>query len=69
MAEQYSLFSTVYDMFMDNVPYIEWADSIEQTLKKHGINEKIIICRREYWRVKSLPLSGEGGIFARKGRK
>ena len=43
MAEQYSLFSTVYDMFMDNVPYIEWADSIEQTLKKHGINEGIVL--------------------------
>ena len=43
MAEQYSLFSTVYDMFMDNVPYIEWADNIEQTLKKHGINEGIVL--------------------------
>ena len=43
MAEQYSLFSTVYDMFMDNVPYIEWADSIEQTLKKHGINDGIVL--------------------------
>ena len=43
MAEQYSLFSTVYDMFMDNVPYIEWADGIEQTLKKHGINEGIVL--------------------------
>ena len=43
MAEQYSLFSTVYDMFMDNVPYIEWADSIEQSLKKHGINDGIVL--------------------------
>ena len=43
MAEQYSLFSTVYDLFMDNVPYIEWADSIEQSLKKHGINDGIVL--------------------------
>ena len=43
MAEQYSDFSTVYDMFMDNVPYDEWAESIEHTLKEHGINDGIVL--------------------------
>lgn len=43
MSEQYSDFSTVYDMFMDNVPYDEWAENIVDTLNNHGINDGIIL--------------------------
>ncbi len=35
--ESYTGFAEVYDTFMDNTPYCEWADRIEQYLKKYGI--------------------------------
>ena len=35
--EQYTGFASVYDLFMDNVPYDEWTASIDVLLKKYGI--------------------------------
>lgn len=43
MSEQYSDFSNVYDLFMDNVPYENWADMITKTLKSHGISEGLVL--------------------------
>lgn len=43
MAQQYSDFSNVYDLFMDNVPYEEWAESITETFLKNGISDGIIL--------------------------
>lgn len=40
---QYSDFSNVYDLFMDNVPYDEWADGIEEVLKENGIDDGLIL--------------------------
>ena len=31
--QPYSGFASVYDLFMDNVPYDEWADYVEVLLK------------------------------------
>ena len=31
-------FASVYDMFMDNVPYEEWAEYICDLLRRHQIN-------------------------------
>lgn len=41
--KEYTGFAQVYDLFMDNVPYKEWADYIYELLKENGI-EKGIIC-------------------------
>ena len=35
--EQYTGFARVYDLFMDNVPYDEWAVYIDSLLKENGI--------------------------------
>ena len=35
--EAYTSFAEVYDTFMDNVPYEEWADYLEDRLKEYGM--------------------------------
>ena len=35
--EAYTSFAEVYDTFMDNVPYEEWADYLEDRLKEYGV--------------------------------
>ena len=34
--EAYTSFAEVYDQFMDNVPYREWADFLQEILQKEG---------------------------------
>ena len=36
MSESYTSFARVYDTFMDNVPYQEWADFMDTVLQKYG---------------------------------
>ena len=33
----------VYDQFMDNVPYREWADFLQEILQKEGINDGLVL--------------------------
>jgi len=40
---QYTEFSTVYDLFMDNIPYEEWADAISDMLSEFGIDEGLVL--------------------------
>ena len=40
---QYANFSNVYDLFMDNVPYEQWADRIETILKENGIEDGLVL--------------------------
>lgn len=40
--EAYTGFSEVYDTFMDNVPYEEWAGYIINTLKEYGISDGLV---------------------------
>lgn len=40
---QYGDFSNVYDLFMDNVPYEEWANEIEKILNENGIHEGLVL--------------------------
>jgi len=40
---QYTNFSNVYDLFMDNVPYEKWADDIETVLKENGIEDGLVL--------------------------
>ena len=41
--EAYTGFAQVYDKFMDNVPYDEWAEAIHKILIKYGISEGILL--------------------------
>ena len=37
--EAYTSFAYVYDTFMDNVPYGEWARHIREKLCEHGVTD------------------------------
>ena len=41
--EAYTSFATVYDTFMDNVPYKEWADYLGKILKEYGIDDGLVL--------------------------
>lgn len=41
--DAYTGFAEVYDTFMDNVPYSEWADYLEGTLKEYGICDGLVL--------------------------
>ena len=41
--EAYTQFAQVYDRFMDNVPYGEWADFYLKILKEAGIRDGILL--------------------------
>ena len=38
----YTGFAQVYDTFMDNVPYEEWADDLTELLKKNGASGGLV---------------------------
>ena len=39
----YQTFASVYDLFMDNVPYDEWCELYTDILKEHGITDGILL--------------------------
>lgn len=41
--EAYTSFAYVYDTFMDNVPYGEWARHIREKLCEHGVTNGIVL--------------------------
>ena len=41
--EAYTSSAEVYDQFMDNVPYREWADFLQEILQKEGINDGLVL--------------------------
>ena len=41
--QPYSGFASVYDMFMDNVPYDEWGEYIQQLLIKYNIGKGLLL--------------------------
>ncbi len=41
--EAYSSFARVYDLFMDNVPYEEWAEYIRSILKEYDICDGLLL--------------------------
>ena len=43
--EAYTSFAEVYDTFMDNVPYEEWADYLEERLKEYGVKDGLVLER------------------------
>lgn len=41
--DAYTDFASVYDRFMDNVPYELWADRIAEILKEYGIEQGLLL--------------------------
>lgn len=41
--DAYTGFAEVYDAFMDNIPYGEWADYLKGLLNKHGIHDGLVL--------------------------
>ena len=41
--EAYTGFAGVYDIFMDNVPYEEWAGYLWEILRKYGIEDGLLL--------------------------
>lgn len=41
--DSYTDFAAVYDIFMDNVPYGEWADEVEKVLKSKGVSDGLVL--------------------------
>lgn len=41
--DAYTGFAEVYDLFMDDVPYAQWADRVTGLLREHGITDGLIL--------------------------
>lgn len=41
--DAYTSFAEVYDGFMDNIPYREWADYVEDLLREQGIEDGLVL--------------------------
>ena len=41
--DAYTSFASVYDTFMDNIPYEEWAEYLIGLLKEHGIYDGLVL--------------------------
>ena len=41
--EAYSGFAKVYDLFMDNIPYVEWTEYVKELLAEEGVRDGIIL--------------------------
>lgn len=54
--EAYTDFASVYDIFMDDVPYQEWADFLVELIEKYGVSKPV---RRD----KETPDKGRGEAF------
>lgn len=39
----YTSFASVYDNFMDNIPYEEWAEYLKEILKEHHVDDGLIL--------------------------
>ena len=41
--DAYTSFASVYDTFMDNIPYEEWAEYLIDLLKEYGISDGLVL--------------------------
>ena len=41
--EAYTGFATVYDLFMDNIPYQDWCAYVTSLLKEHGVSDGLVL--------------------------
>lgn len=42
-VEAYTSFASVYDTFMDNIPYEEWAEYVIGLLKEYGVGDGLVL--------------------------
>ena len=42
-VEAYTSFAAVYDEFMDNIPYEEWAEYLKELLNEYGIKDGLLL--------------------------
>ena len=42
-VEAYTSFASVYDTFMDNVPYNKWGKYIRDMLGRYGVTEGLVL--------------------------
>ena len=43
IMDAYTSFASVYDTFMDNIPYEEWAEYLINFLKEYGIHDGLVL--------------------------
>ena len=41
--DAYTSFASVYDQFMDNIPYEEWGKYVRELLLEHGIKDGLVL--------------------------
>ena len=41
--DAYTSFASVYDTFMDNIPYEEWTEYLINILKEYGVNDGLVL--------------------------
>lgn len=41
--DSYRSFAQVYDLFMNNIPYAEWADYVQSLLKEYAIEDGLVL--------------------------
>ena len=41
--DAYTSFASVYDTFMDNIPYEEWTEYVISILKEYGVNDGLVL--------------------------
>ena len=41
--EAYTSFASVYDQFMDNVPYVEWAEYLHSLMEEYQVRDGIVL--------------------------
>lgn len=42
-GEAYESFARVYDLFMNDVPYEDWADYVQSLLREHGVKDGLVL--------------------------
>ena len=43
LVETYTDFAQVYDTFMDNIPYEEWAEYIKEILRRQNVADGLVL--------------------------
>lgn len=41
--EAYTSFAQVYDLFMDNIPYEQWASYVKELLREYGVEDGLVL--------------------------
>ena len=43
ILDAYTGFATVYDTFMDNIPYEEWSEYLVGLLREYGVEDGLVL--------------------------